>query len=238
MRVLIVDDEALAADRLNRLCARLGGLEIVGIAEDGLAALSQVEALEPDLVLLDISMPGMDGMALARVLASRPCSPAIVFVTAHSHHAVAAFELAASDYLLKPVSQSRLSQAIARVAAERASSASAPSYLRAIWAPHSRDMIRVGVETLDLLEAERDYVRLHARGRIYLIRATLRDLERRLDPDCFIRVHRSAIVPLNRIGALRRSSKGGWSVLLSNGISVPVGRSFQSLVHKVTTGSP
>jgi len=236
LRVLIVDDEALAAERLGRLCGRLDGVEIVGSAADGRTALAGIEAFDPDLVLLDISMPGMDGMALARVLTTHEHRPAVVFVTAHSSYAVAAFELAATDYLLKPVSLPRLHQAIKRVKAGRQSVIVAPAHLSEIWAPRGREMIRLGVETLDLLEAERDYVRLHARGHSYLFRATLHELERRLDPDHFLRVHRSTIVPLDRVRGFERGLNGGWAVLLSTGSSVKVGRSFQSVVRKLTAG--
>ena len=237
LRVLIVDDEALAAERLARLCARLGSLEVVGIAGDGRTALSRIEELAPDLLLLDISMPGMDGVALAQALADRDRRPAIVFVTAYDRYAVTAFELAATDYLLKPVSLPRLDKTVARVAAARSSHPARPvGFLAEIWAPRGREIVRVGVETLDLLEAERDYVRLHARDQTYLFRMTLRELEQRLDPDRFVRVHRSSIVPLNRIRALQRGSPGGWSVLLSTGASVRVGRSFRAVVQKIAAG--
>jgi len=237
LRVLIVDDEALGADRLARLCARLDGLEVAGIAADGKTALSLIDDVAPDIVLLDISMPGMDGIALAQALVVRERRPAIIFVTAHSHYAVAAFELAAIDYLLKPVSLARLEQAVGRVMNAGSPAASPPAHLTELWAPRGHGMVRLGVETLDLLEAERDYVRLHARGQAYLLRATLRDLERRLDPNRFVRVHRSAIVPIDRISRLQRGASGGWNVQLSTGSSVRVGRSFRLSVRRITTRS-
>ena len=236
LRVLIVDDEALAADRLSRLCARLEGLEIAGVAADGKAALSLTEKVAPDVVLLDISMPELDGMALARALIMREQRPAIIFVTAHSHYAVAAFELAATDYLLKPVSLSRLDEAVGRVRNARPPLAPPPCHLTELWAPRGHAMVRLGVETLDLLEAERDYVRLHARGQAYLLRETLRNLELRLDPERFVRLHRSTIVPISRISALQRRKSGGWTVELSTGGTVRVGRSFQSSVRRIRGG--
>ncbi len=234
LRVQIVDDEALAAERLVRLCDRLDDVAVVGVAADGKAALRGIEELDPDVVLLDIAMPGMDGVALARALAAREDQPAIVFVTAHDGFAVTAFELAATDYLLKPVSLARLGQALARAGAAHPRRAGAPRYLTEIWAPTGREMVRVGVETIHAVEAERDYVRLHAGGHAHLLRLTLRELEQRLDPGRFLRVHRSWIVALDRIRELTRDSGGGWTMLLSTGRRVPVGRSFRSTVRKLT----
>lgn len=234
LRVLIVDDEALAAERLASLCAQIENLEVVGVAQDGWTALAQIDDFAPDAVLLDVAMPGLDGMALARALAARERPPAIVFVTANSDFAVMAFELAATDYLLKPVSLQRLETALARARAAR--SRPAPpllGYLTEIWAPRSREMTRVGIETIDFVEAERDYVRLHARGQAYLLRTTLRELERRLDPDRFVRTHRSTIVARDRISALRSDPGGGWTVLLSTGQDIKVGRSYKPMVRKL-----
>jgi two-component system, LytTR family, response regulator AlgR len=230
LRVLIVDDETLAVDRLGRLCARIDAVELAGTAGDGETALRQIEELEPDVVLLDISMPGLDGMALARLLASRACCPAIVFVTAYDAYAVAAFELAATDYLLKPVSLPRLELAMKRAAAARPAT---KPYLTELWAPRGREMVRVAVEALDLVEAERDYARLHARGHAFLLRITLQELERRLDPARFVRVHRSAIIAIDRIRALRSDDGGAWTVHLLTGQSVRVGRSFRPLVQRL-----
>ena len=170
-------------------------------------------------------------MTLARTLAARERRPAIVFVTAHSHFAVTAFELAATDYLLKPVSLARLQLALARAAASRPPPTA--THLTVIWAPRGRDMVRLRIEIVDLVEAERDYVRLHAGGRGYLLRATLQDLEHRLDPARFIRVHRSAIVAIDRIRALKADRGGAWTVHLVTGQSVRVGRSFRRLVRRI-----
>lgn len=234
LRVLIVDDEALAAERLVHLCARLDDLEVVGVAPDGRTALRRIDELDPHVVLLDISMPGMDGLAAARALAEREHSPAIIFVTAHDSFAVAAFELAATDYLLKPVPLLRLEQALARVGRDRVRRTVAPPrYLTEIWAPRGREMIRMGVETIHLMEAERDYVRLYAGSQTYLVRLTLQELASRLDPGRFLRVHRSWIVSLDRIHGLTHNSNGGWTVVLSTGREVPVGRSFQSQVRSL-----
>ena len=115
LRTLIVDDEPLAVERLHILCARIAGLTLVGTAADGAGALRLIENLKPDLLLLDIQMPGMDGMAVAQALANRPERPALIFVTAFDQFAVAAFDVAAVDYLLKPVEAERLERAVARI---------------------------------------------------------------------------------------------------------------------------
>lgn len=230
LRVLIVDDEALAAERLVRLCAQIDEVEVADVVGDGETALRRVGELRPDLLLLDISMPGLDGMALARRLGASEHRPAIVFVTAHDSFAVVAFELAATDYLLKPVSLARLKLAVIRAATSQPTHA---NYLTELWAPRQREMVRVEVETLDLVEAERDYVRLHARGHTYLLRTTLQELERRLDPTRFVRVHRSAIVPLDRVRALKTEGGGAWIIHLLTGQSVRVGRSFRPLLRRI-----
>ena len=234
LRVLIVDDEELAAERLKYLCARIDSVSVVGVAGDGRTALSRVADLKPDVLLLDISMPGMNGITLAQLLAKNEDRPAIIFITAHDCHAVEAFELAAIDYLLKPVSLARLTRAIARAIAERRPRPAA--FISEIWVPRGRDMFRVDTEALELLEAERDYVRLHTGSGTYLVRMTLTDLELRLDPAHFIRVHRSAIVPLDRISSLQRDTAGSWTVQLSTGGHVRVGRSFQPTIRTILHG--
>ena len=118
LRTLIVDDEPLAIERLQILCARIPGIAVAGTAAEGGSALRLIESLKPDLLLLDIQMPGMDGMALARTLATREVRPAVIFITAYDRFAVAAFDVAAVDYLLKPVEEERLERAIARIRKE------------------------------------------------------------------------------------------------------------------------
>ena len=234
LRVLIVDDEKLAAERLVYLCARIDSVKVVGVAGDGRTALSRVADLKPDMLLLDISMPGMNGITLAQALAKNEDRPAIVFITAHDCHAVEAFELAAIDYLLKPVSLARLVTAIARTVAERRSRPAA--FISEIWVPRGRDMVRVDTEALELLEADRDYVRLHTGSRTYLVRTTLTALELRLDPTRFARVHRSTIVRLDRISSLQRDTAGSWTIQLSTGSHVRVGRSFQPTIQTILHG--
>lgn len=229
LRTLIVDDEPLAVERMQILCAQLEGLALVGTASDGNSALRLIDALSPGLILLDISMPGLDGMAVARAIQGRGQPPAVVFCTAFDAYAVAAFEVSATDYLLKPVSAERLAKAVSRVR-ERGAAAPSPTpggtsgWLEEIWAPHRSEMVRILTASIDLVEAERDYMRLHVGPRSYLIHQTISELERKLDPAVFIRLHRSTLVRRDFIAGFRHDGLGAWRALLANGRQVSIGR--------------
>ncbi len=234
LRTLIVDDEPLAIERLQILCARLPGLELTGTASDGAAALRLAEALNPDLILLDISMPGLDGLAVARALGQRAASVSIVFVTAFDQFAVAAFDVAAIDYLLKPVAADRVERAIARVRAQLAApAASSPAsrWTEEFWVPHRSEVIRIAAAGIDLIEAERDYMRLHVGARSYLIHKTITELEQLLDPAVFVRLHRSTIVPRDRVASLKHDGGGIWDAVLRDGRVLRVGRSYLPAVR-------
>jgi two-component system response regulator AlgR len=231
LRTLIVDDEPLAVERMQILCADLEGVALVGTASNGAAALRLVEALSPDLILLDISMPGLDGMAVAQAIQGRAHRPAVVFCTAFDSYAVAAFDVSATDYLLKPVSAERLAKAIARVRESAALPhpplrAEAAKWLEEIWAPHRSEMVRILTARIDFIEAERDYMRVHVGSRSYLIHQTISDLERKLDPAVFIRLHRSTIVRRDFIASLRHDGLSSWQALLADGQQVRIGRSY------------
>jgi two-component system response regulator AlgR len=230
LRTLIVDDEPLAIERLQILCARIAGLSLVGTAADGAGALRLIESLAPDLLLLDIQMPGLDGMAVARVLADRASRPALIFVTAFDQFAVAAFDVAAVDYLLKPVEVERLERAVARVrkqieAAQPAPAMSSP-WIHEFWVPHRAEIIRIATRDIDLIEAERDYMRLHVGPRSFLLHKTITELERRLDPGEFLRLHRSTLVRRDRIARFKHNGSGAWEAQLQDGRWIRVGRSY------------
>jgi two-component system response regulator AlgR len=229
LRTLLVDDEPLAIERLQILCARVPGLHLVGTASDGAAALRMVEALRPDLLLLDIAMPGLDGMAVAKALRELPVRPAVIFVTAFDQFAVAAFDVSAVDYLLKPVAQDRLERAVSRVHAHAVSGAgsqAAADYIQELWVPHRSEMIRVAARDIDLIEAERDYMRLHVGPRSYLLHRTITELARRLDPGMFVRLHRSTIVQRDRIAGFKHDGMGVWTAQLRDGRELRIGRTY------------
>jgi two-component system response regulator AlgR len=227
LRTLIVDDEPLAVERLQVICARIPGLTVAGTAADGAAALRLVEALEPDLLLLDMTMPQLDGLAVARALARQASPPALVFVTAHDSFAVEAFDLDAVDYVLKPVAPERLERAIARAVARRGDRPRSPgTWISEFWVPHRSELLRIAAVEVDRIDAERDYVRLHVGERSYLLLQTVSGLEARLDPAMFIRLHRSAILRRDRIVGLRHDGLGVWSAELADGSAVRIGRTY------------
>ena len=176
LRILIADDEPLAAERLQLLLARASGVDLVGTASDGEAAVRLAEGLNPDVMLLDIAMPGMDGIDVARALAERRPSPAVVFVTAFDQFAVAAFEVAAVDYLMKPIEPARLQKALDRARVhlrhrgeEEALRAAPSAYLEEFWASDRSGLVRIASRDVDRVTAERDYMRLHVGPRSWLI---------------------------------------------------------------------
>jgi two-component system response regulator AlgR len=233
LRTLLVDDEPLAIERLQILCARVPGLHLVGTASDGEGALRLVEALKPDLLLLDIAMPGLDGMAVAQALERLNPRPAVIFATAFDQFAVAAFDVSAVDYLLKPVSQDRLERAVGRVRAHIAAAPAvsntasvASAYTQEFWVPHRAEIVRIPTSDIDLIEAERDYMRLHVGPRSYLLHQTITALERRLDPALFIRLHRSTIAQRDRIAGFKHDGLGAWTAQLSNGREIRIGRTY------------
>lgn len=233
LRTLIVDDEPLAIERMQVLCAELDQLVVVGTASDGEAALRLAEKLRPDLLLLDLTMPGLDGLAVARQLARREPAPAVIFVTAHEDFAVQAFDIDAIDYVLKPVGAERLERAVDRAVARRERGpAEAGAWLTEFWVPHRSELLRIDAAQVERIDAERDYVRLHVgdggegQPRSHLLLHTIAGLEGRLDPDCFIRIHRSTILRRDRIRGLRHEGLGVWCVELADGSALRIGRTY------------
>lgn len=246
LRTLIVDDEPLAVERTQVICAEIDTIRVVGTASDGAAALRLAEKLDLDLVLLDMTMPELDGLGVARKLAESEDPPAVIFVTAHDHFAVEAFDLEAIDYVLKPVSADRLSRAITRAIARRGErSAPSSEWLDELWVPHRSELLRIAVNEVHRIDAERDYVRLHVAtpgdeaasggegGRTYLLLQTIAGLEARLDPEKFIRIHRSTILRRDNIRGLRHDGLGVWSAELLNGEALRIGRTYLAKVKKM-----
>jgi two-component system, LytTR family, response regulator AlgR len=228
LRTMIVDDEPLAIERMQVLCAELPQLQVVGTASDGEAALRLAEKLKPDLLLLDMTMPGMDGLGVARALARRDNPPAVIFVTAHEDFAVEAFDLEAVDYVLKPVAAERLERAIDRAIArtERVRADGGGEWLSEFWVPHRSELLRIEAAGVERIDAERDHVRLHVGDRSYLLLQTIAGLEGKLDPARFLRIHRSTILRRDRIRGLRHEGLGVWSVELEDGEALRIGRTY------------
>ncbi|MCM2336193.1 MAG: LytTR family DNA-binding domain-containing protein [Pseudomonas sp.] len=220
MRVLVADDEPLARERLRALLADIDGVEVVAEAADGHEALHACAEHRPDLVLLDIAMPGIDGLEAARHLAAFEPRPAVVFCTAYDAHALSAFEAEAIDYLVKPVRPERLAAAIDRVrtfAAGRGANPAAPTQRRTHLCARLRGSLRlIPIEDVHYLQAEEKYVVVHhARGED-LIEESLKSLEEEF-AERFVRIHRNCLVARHEIVELKRSPDGHVQAVLRHG---------------------
>jgi two-component system response regulator AlgR len=232
LRLLVVDDEPLAVERLQILLSRLGQVSLVGTSSDGEAALRMVGALRPDAVLLDIAMPGMDGIDVARALGRTEKPPLVVFVTAFDTFAVAAFDIEAVDYLMKPVTPDRLARAVERVrerlenGKQRSETQARGRYIDEFWVSETSGLVRLAARDVDRISAERDYMRLHSGKRSWLINHTIAKLEEELDPAMFVRIHRSAMVRRDFVTGLRRDDSGRWFARFPDGEEQKVGRLY------------
>jgi two-component system, LytTR family, response regulator len=227
IRALIVDDEPLARRGIRLRLAEHPDIEVAGEAEDGPAAVRMITALLPDLVFLDVQMPGMNGFDVLAEVAEIHL-PVIVFVTAYDQYAVNAFEVRALDYLLKPFTKDRFDEALRRARGELADGARPAAELLAtrLTVRKGDRYLLVKIDDVDWLEAAGNYVEVHARGAEYLIRATLASLEKRLDPQRFVRIHRSAIVNADRVAEIRSDAHGDFDVTLAGGKVLRMTRNF------------
>lgn len=237
MRVLLVDDEPAALERLQALFEQILDAEVVGLARNGREALEAVEAKRPDLVMLDIQMPERSGLSVAAMLPAED-RPEIVFVTAFEMYAADAFDVEAADYLLKPVRFDRLRQAVERArrrrglknaAATLETLSPAPDTV-SFWVQARGGHVRVSAADIDWIEAAKDYVLLHTPTRSHIHRATMTALEDLLDPELLTRVHRSAFVNLARVQEVQRLGKGLISLVLRDGVAVAVGPTYVKAV--------
>jgi two-component system response regulator AlgR len=223
--VVVIGDEPLALEDTRRLCAASGKVEIVGEAADGKSGLALVSATRPEAVFLDITMPDRSGLGIAAELKARPDPPCIVLVAAHDKFAAQAFDLAVVDYVLKPIVPERLLRAIDRVAALLAINGDEKS-VGTLWLPHRGSVLRLSASEIHRLESERDYVRFFSTNRSFLLRVTLTDMQARLDPARFVRIHRSTIIAVDRIAGVRHVGAGAWVVLDLDGAHLSIGRSY------------
>jgi DNA-binding LytR/AlgR family response regulator len=244
MRVLIVDDEAPARERLKRMLSGIDGVEVIGAADDGVHAVELIEREQPDLVLLDIHMPGLDGFGVLDALDELP---QVVFVTAYDEYAIRAFEVNALDYLLKPFSRERLEQSIRRAQGAQAEERDLPAQLGPLLASlagEGRHLIRLAVrdrnrirvlpaDEVDWISVEDERTIVHAAGSAYPIRHTLSELEARLDPARFFRAHRSAIVNLDRVQEIVPWFKGSHKLRLTTGDEVDLSRARARALRRI-----
>jgi two-component system LytT family response regulator len=249
IRALIVDDEPLARERLQELLDEAPAVTVVGTAEDGLDAVENIREKAPDLVFLDVQMPGMNGIDVIEEIGADDM-PVTVFVTAYDQYAIKAFDLAAVDYLLKPFDDERFEQALRRAReqiANRADEAISERLLHLLQerdsslldeenprdepyleriAVQGRGKARiVPVDDLTHITADGSYAELHTDDDTYVIRERMKTLAARLDPDMFVRVHRSAIVRLDEVELILRGGGGNYAVRLKDGTRLSVSRS-------------
>ena len=255
IRALIVDDEELAREGMRVWLEKEADIEVVGEAADGPSAVEAIRQLEPHLLFLDIQMPGCDAFeVLDRTV--RGLMPAVVFVTAYDRYAVQAFEARALDYLLKPISGDRFQEALQRVRLELAkdeeldrtrqrviellketrhrSSADENSHerkeagLERLVVKDRDSFLLLKIEELDWVESAGNYVELHARGRSFLQRTTMSELEVQLDPSRFARIHRSTIVNVDRVQEIKPSWHGDFNVIISTGVTLRMSRGYRN----------
>ncbi len=218
LRAVVVDDEPLARRRLRALIGAARGVTWVGEAENGRRALRLVDEVEPELLFLDIEMPGMSGLEVARLAEERL---QVVFTTAFEQHAIRAFDLHAADYLLKPFSVDRLQAAVDRA---RSLESLRNGPIRRIFARERGRIIPISVSTILRMEADGDYVHVHCAEREYLITSTLSDVHARMDQDAFVRVHRSHVVNLDAVVAFEPWEGSRLRLRLRNGETIVASR--------------
>lgn len=251
IRALIADDEPLAREGIRLHLAAAPDVEVVGECGDGLETLEAIRELAPDLLFLDIQMPGLDGLeVLDRANAegtAQGAMPAVVFVTAHDQHAVAAFERHALDYLLKPFDAGRFARTLERARGELARRGrealgrevlavlrelhGSPAYLERVAIHVAGRYTFLSLDEVDWIEAAANYVRLHAGGRGHLLRDTMNSLEGRLDPSRFLRIHRSVIVRIDRIQMLEPAARGEYALTLRDGARLVSGRAYRGRIE-------
>ena len=241
IRTVIVDDEELARDRIQTLLELQPDVEIVGVCTDGPSAVEMIDRTQPDLVFLDVQMPGMDGFEVVENL-ERTKLPAVVFVTAHDAHALRAFEIHALDFLLKPFDQTRFEKALER-ARGQLSQTTGPvldsrlvtlleelheerKYSERLIVKSSGRVFFVRTEEIDWVEASGNYVKIHTKSDAHLLRESMKNMEAKLDPKTFVRIHRSAIVNIDHIKELEPWFHGEYIVIMRDGTRLTASRVF------------
>lgn len=246
IRALIVDDEPPARERIRALLTEETDIVVAGESDSGLTAVEAIRNLDPDLVFLDVQMPGLDGFGVLDALGATP--PALVFVTAYDAYAVRAFEVHALDYLLKPFDRDRFRATLERVRgalAERSQAEPTPALaapiedggtahapLRRLLAKRDGRLIVLKVAEIDWIESSANYAALHVGKETWLVRETMQSLEGRLDGEQFLRIHRSTIVNLDRVQEIEPYFHGDYIVRLTDGQRLTLSRTYRDRLQK------
>lgn len=264
IRTLLVDDEPLALRGLELRLEDYDDIEIIGTCANGREAIKKIRAERPALVFLDIQMPGFDGFSVVKALAKEEM-PLIIFATAFDQYAIKAFETHAQDYLLKPIEEDRLKEAIIKVRSmiqERITieqNAKLINLIRSMDNPptlelseiinsqdislennyeaflHIKDrgqITRVDIRTVEWIDAAGDYMCLHAEGKTHILRETMKNMEKRLNPELFQRVHRSTIINISKVKELQPTSGGKYQITLESGAELQVSRNYRDVLAK------
>jgi len=241
IRTLIIDDVALARERLKRCLADETEIEVVGECDNGENAVADIRSLAPDLIFLDVQMPALDGFGVLEALKEER-APVVIFVTAYNDYAIQAFEVNALDYLLKPVDCERLSKALARAKSRLAQSSrddhldlralledlkTGSKFLKRLTIKLTGRTILLPTDEIDWIETHGNYLKVHAGRESHLIRGTMQSLETKLNPEKFIRVHRSVIVNVEKIKEIYPRSNGDQDLVLQNGRQLMLSRNYR-----------
>ena len=240
IRTLIIDDVALARQRLKRCLKSDAEIEIVGECDNGAKAVADIRALAPDLIFLDVQMPALDGFGVLAALKNERM-PAVIFVTAYNDYAIQAFEVNALDYLLKPVDCERLSKAVRRAKTQSSRNddldtrframledlKTGSKYIKRLTIKLTGRTVLLPIDEIDWIETHGNYLKVHAGHESHLIRATMQSLETKLNPEKFVRVHRSVIVNVEKIKEIYPRSNGDQDLVLQNGRQLMLSRNYR-----------
>ena len=232
MRALIVDDEALARERVRTLLAELDGIEVIGEASGGRDAIEQILAKKPDVVFLDVQMPDVDGFEVLDAVAAE-WLPAVVFITAYDEYAIKAFDVHAVDYVLKPIVPERFKEAVQRATKQDVRTLLDDRPLERLVIRAEGKISFLKPTEIDWLEADDKHVVLHTGRETHIVRQTITSLERRLAPRGFVRIHRSAIVNVEKIKELEPWFHGEYVVVLKDGTKLTSSAAHSRALHKL-----
>jgi two-component system, LytTR family, response regulator len=226
IRAVVVDDEPLARSSLKVLLQRDPEIELVSECASGMEALREIRGKKPELVFLDVQMPECDGFDVLEQL-GKDLPPALVFVTAYDQYALRAFEAGALDYLLKPFDNARFGRALERAKERIALGKEAPRKIERLAIKNAGEILFLKIAGIDWIEAADYYVCLHVGARTHLLRRSMNEVEEELEPGAFCRIHRSAIVNLERVRRLELREEGGTDVVLSDGTRLRLSRRYR-----------